>query len=223
MKKVGIVARTGEFWDRSAVYMFENYRLICFENGVIPFLVLPPQLKDYYKTSGSDIGHLNEQEQDYLKQIVDDCDGIIIPGGDRWYDYDKFIYEYAYSIDKPILGICMGMQVIVSCDNFKMPILNDKNIHYQKKVDYAHKVKINKDSKLYQIIGKEEIMVNSYHNYHVEETNNLNVSALSEEGYIEAVEDNKKKFVMGLQWHPEIMYDYDLDNKKIFKAFIDAL
>lgn len=223
MKKVGIVARTGSFWDRSAMYMFENYRLICFENNCLPFMILPPQLKDYYKTSGQDIGHLNDNEKEYLKSIIDECDGIIIPGGDRWYDYDQFIYKYAYFQNKAILGICMGMQVMVSCDNELKPILNDNDNHYKKKVDYAHKVKIDKNSKLYQIIGKEEIEVNSYHNYHIEKTNNLQETAYSEDGYIEAVEDPNKKFVIGIQWHPEIMYDYDIDNKKIIKAFIDAL
>ena len=134
---------------------------------------MPPQLKDYYRLGGSEIGPLSDKEQNYLMKCVDNCDGIIIPGGDRWYDYDKFIYQYAYSKDIPILGICMGMQVMANFDNNENPIKNIDNSHYQKKKDYAHSIEINPNTKLFQIIGKEQIMVNSYHNYHISHVNNV--------------------------------------------------
>lgn len=223
MKKIGIVSRFGEYFDKTALYMFDSYRIICLENNCLPFMILPPQMKDYYKLSGKEVGHLNESDKKYLQDFVDRCDGIIIPGGDRWYDYDKYIFEYAYEKNKPILGICMGMQVMASCDNNLLPIKNKDNSHYQKNTDYAHHIKINKDSKLYDILSLDEIGVNSYHNYHIHNVNQFSVSAVSSDGVIEAIEDKSKKFVMGLQWHPEIMYSYDENNKKIIKAFIDAL
>lgn len=223
MKKIGIVARAGIYFDKPSMYMYDSFRIICLENNCLPVMVLPPQLKDYYHLSGPEVGHLTDQEKNYLKEVIDSCDGIIIPGGERWYDYDKYIFQYAYEKDIPILGICMGMQIMANYDNNEQPIENKDRSHYQKKTDYAHSIEIKKDTKLFQIIGKETIMVNSYHNYHIKDTNNLTISALSKDGYIEAIEDKKKRFVLGLQWHPEIMYDYDLDNKKIMKAFIDAL
>ena len=223
MKKIGIVARTAKIWDRSAIYMFDNIRRICFINNCIPIMIIPPQIKDYYQMSGNEIGPLNASEIDYLKQIIDECNGIIIPGGDRWYKYDETIYKYALDKDIPILAICMGMQLMVSIDANTKPIKINNNSHYQKNTDYAHKISIDSNSKLYDIVKKDTMTVNSYHNYYVKETNNLKVVAQSSEGYIEGVEMPNKKFVVGLQWHPEIMYDYDNDNKKIMNEFFKHL
>lgn len=223
MKIVGIVARTGKYFDRSTIYMFDSFRRICFENNVLPFLILPPQIKDYYECSGKEIGHLTKNEENYLMQCVDRCDGLILPGGDRYYEYDLFIYRYAKEKDIPILGICMGMQLMANEENNNKPIAIGNESHYRKKVDYAHEIEINNKSKLYNIIKKEKINVNSYHYYVVGDKTNLHISALSKEKYIEAIEIPNKKFILGVQWHPEIMYDYDDDNKKLMQSFFEAL
>ena len=54
-----------------------------------------------------------------------------------------------------------------------------------------------------------------------EETNEYLVNALSEEGYVEGIELKDKKFNIGIQWHPEISYDFDEDSKKIIDYFIN--
>ena len=81
---------------------------------------------------------------------------------------------------------------------------------------------IKKDSTLYKILGKEELMVNSFHNYHVSIDNQYIVTANSEDGYIEGIELPNKKFHMGIQWHPEISYEFDEDSKKIINYFIEV-
>ena len=151
MKKIGVVARIAKVWDRSAIYMFDNIRRICFEHNCIPIMIIPPQTKDYYACSGSEIGHLNDEEIRDLKNVIDECDGLIIPGGSRWYDYDTVVYELALKRDIPILGICMGMQLMVSLDTNSKPIKMDNDNHYQKDTKYAHDVIIDKDSKLYEV------------------------------------------------------------------------
>ncbi len=223
MKRVGIVARTFKIWDRSAIYMFDNIRRICFMNNCIPIMIIPPQIVDYYEYSGSEIGLLTETEIKYLESIIDECDGIIIPGGDRWYKYDEVIYNYALEKDMPLLAICMGMQLMVTMDSGCRPIKINDDSHYKKNTDYVHSVSIDKNSKLYGIIGKDSLRVNSYHNFYVDKVSKLKVIARSNEGYIEGVEMPNKKFVVGLQWHPEIMYDYDLDNQKIMNEFFKNL
>ena len=70
------------------------------------------------------------------------------------------------------------------------------------------------------IITEVTILVNSKHRYHVTETNKFKVSAYSEDGLIEAIEMPNKKFVLGVQWHPEKMYYYDENADKIFKRFV---
>ena len=107
-------------------------------------------------------------------------------------------------------------------DNGKI-IKNEVDInHFKRGEKYVHKLNIKKDTLLYKIIGKEEITVNSRHNYHIDTINNLKVSAYSEDNLIEAVEVSNKKFVLGIQWHPESMLDYDDSANKIIEAFINS-
>ena len=153
----------------------------------------------------------------YNENILDFCDGVIGEGGDDIKEEDLQIIKYCYKHDIPYLGICLGMQ--------EMSVLFDgtlkdlKNNHHHKKEDYVHEVHIVKDSYLYSIFNKENIKVNSRHKSYVENT------SLDKVGYantiIEAVEDQHKKFFVGVQWHPESMIEYDADAKKIIDTFLN--
>ena len=46
------------------------------------------------------------------------------------------------------------------------------------------------------------------------------VSGISNDNVIECIEDENKRFFLGVQWHPESMYNYDLNSRKIFDYFI---
>ena len=63
-------------------------------------------------------------------------------------------------------------------------------------------------------------MVNSFHNYHVEVNNDYNVSAISDDGFIEGIELEKDVFSLGIQWHPEISYDFDINSRKLIDYYI---
>ena len=84
----------------------------------------------------------------------------------------------------------------------------------------VHSVKIDKSSKLYNIISKDEIMVNSYHKFRVKENPYYKTVAKSPDGVIEAMEMEGATFNIGVQWHPEKMYDSDIYSKKIIDEFI---
>jgi putative glutamine amidotransferase len=88
---------------------------------------------------------------------------------------------------------------------------------------YKHKIKINKNSLLYKIIRKEEIITNSIHSGKLIETGEYDIAAVSEDGLTEAIEYKNKKFNLGIQWHPELMYKFDKDQEKIFQYFINNL
>jgi putative glutamine amidotransferase len=118
-------------------------------------------------------------------------------------NYDRFIYDFCLKKDIPYLGICLGFQVMTD----KIEIVDN---HYNK----YHKIYINKDSKLYKIYNKELLFVNSRHHYRVVKTNNF-ISAKSIDGVIEAIEVLNKKFIVGVQWHPE-----DLNDELLFNEFI---
>ena len=229
MKKpiIGIVGRYDvDEESYSVICCFESVRRSIIKKGGLPILILPNQDVDYNNSNPKDLNRLTEEEKEELKQIIDLCNGIIIPGTYKLFEYDRFIYEHALEKNISILGICGGMQ-LMALSSFKNENIslekNDTNInHFQKGVDYVHSVSIVKDTLLHKILGKDEIKVNSRHNYHVDKFNNLIVNAYSEDGLIEAVELKNKKFVLGIQWHPENMLDYDMYANKIIEAFINS-
>ena len=44
----------------------------------------------------------------------------------------------------------------------------------------------------------------------------------SEDGIIEAIERKDKKFAIGVQWHPEMIYNESEESQRLFKSFIKA-
>lgn len=224
---IGIVGRAdNEKLGYNVICCFESVRKSIIKNGGIPILILPPQYVEYDELSPKDVNILTNEEKEKLMKEIDLCDGILIPGTSKLYEYDKFIYKYVKDKDIPILGICGGMQLMAiadkNVDEIKSIIVpNNTDINHQEKdKEYVHEVEIVKDSILGKIIGKTKIKVNSRHKFHIEKTN-LKISAYSIDGLIEALEVPNKKFILGVQWHPECMIEYDNDSNKIIKYFID--
>jgi putative glutamine amidotransferase len=113
------------------------------------------------------------------------------------------------------------MQLMAAYEKEINNVRNDDNgIKHYSKEEYVHKLRILKDTLLYDIIGEEEIEVNSRHNYHIDSPGIHKVSAYSEDGIIEAIENESKTFQLGVQWHPESLDD--IFTEKIFEKFIDA-
>lgn len=88
--------------------------------------------------------------------------------------------------------------------------------------DYVHSITLNEDSRIYKIINKREIMVNSRHKKITVTHPKLNVAATTKEGYPEIVESPDKTFYIAVQFHPESLYKFDENMNSIFKAFIDV-
>lgn len=162
----------------------------------------------------------DENEFARIKEIIDFCDGIISPGGSKIYDIDYKLIRYLYEIDKPTLGICLGMQIMGKLFNGKVRIEVKDGKHCSEQ-EYVHHVAIKKDSLLYQIIKEEKIKVNSRHKKQIPYTN-LDCVAYSEDNVLEAIEDKNKKFFMGIQWHPESLID-DVYSNRLFNYFIEKL
>lgn len=215
--------------NKDAIAIWEIVRITINKVGAIPFILLPNQYLNYVSMKTEKIPPLSVEEENDIKAIIDSCDGLLIPGGDRIYPIDRLICKYSISKDMPILGICMGMQLLATIDNqsengISYPnLLNETAInHCNLEEKYIHKVKITSNTKLYDILKKNIIRVNSKHNYHIPKVYKMQVSAFSEDGLIEGIEYKGKSFVIGTQWHPETMVNYDDDAKKIIDAFIKA-
>lgn len=156
--------------------------------------------------------------------LINICSGFILPGGDN-FTIDDEIISHALNFDKPLLGICLGMQAL-GCFDIKedklidVTILNKTDINHNIKEKYVHDIIINKNTKLYSVFNKTEIKVNSRHNYHIEKLNKFIISSKSKDGIIEAIEV-PNKFILGVQWHPEGMIDYDNDQYNLINTFIN--
>lgn len=217
---IGIVSRTSKSkMDNDCLMVEEYYKNNIIRSGGIPLMILPTQDVDYYSTESKDINPLTNIEKEDLERILSMCDGILIPGSTRLYEYDFYIGNYVKNNNIPVLGICAGMQLLANLDReFKVDLIDCDNSHYLED-NKTHKVVISKDSLLYNIIGKEEIEVNSYHKYKVPNNGSYKVSATCGD-IVEAIENNNYKFYLGVQWHPERLKT--IDSKKIFDYFIEV-
>lgn len=170
-------------------------------------------LKGLILSGGGDVDpSLYAQKNTHSKGIIRERDEFEI----------KLLRKF-YEQDKPVLAICRGMQVLNVA--FGGTLIQHIEGHYQKegREVLTHDIFIRKGTKLYNIIGKERIMVNSFHHQAIRDIAPLFViSAVSSDGIIEAVEHSSKKFFIGVQFHPEYMHDKE-PFKSIFDAFIEAL
>ena len=158
----------------------------------------------------------NNGDNEFIKTkpLIDLCSGIILQGGSDYYDIDIIITKYLHKNNIPTLGICLGMQTMAMAFNGNM---GDINNHKSDKL-YVHSVDINKDSKLYDILKKDKIIVNSRHKSYIINTD-LKVSGQA--NIIEAIEDNAKDFFIGVQWHPETLMDEN--SILLFNNFVSSI
>jgi len=190
------------------------------------------------------------QNRDTLQTILDRLDGLLLSGGPdihpRFYgeqplpglgeideDLDRMELEIAgvaFQRDLPILAICRGIQVLnVSRGG---TLYQDIRSQVQESINHTqpadkgtntHSISIEAKTFLHRIFKKKEIWVNGKHHQAIKDlAPGLIVSAKASDGIIEAVEHPEKKFVMGVQWHPEGTWRDDPFSKKLFRAFIQA-
>jgi len=150
----------------------------------------------------------------YIDNYFNICDGFILQGGNDIEPINLEIINKIREKNIPLLGICLGMQEIGICYNgVDIDIDIDNHLHTY------HDIIIDKYSLLYKIVNSDKIKVNSRHKSSIINSN-LYVSSKSLDNINESFEDRDKLFFLGLQWHPENMYDNDVNSRKIFDYFI---
>ena len=154
------------------------------------------------------------------------------PQSDR-FAFERDLVKRFVDADRPYLGICNGMQVLGvvygSRLTYRLVHHLKTNINHNDN-DTLHKIIIEKNSLLHDIIGEDEIITNTRHNEGLLEIGeNVLVSAKCIDGAIEAIEIKGKKFAIGVQWHPELLWPNDeIDcnisdvSNKLFHSFISS-
>ena len=226
MKTVGIIGRSYRNYTNQPIFQTSDYvrRALSKYDNVVPISLLPTGSDIYFNLirNGDTFTEVDKKKLDH---ILKQCDGFIAPGGSNWFHFDAHIIQHAIEHDKPLLAICAGFQNLCSLYAYKKnPKLNiiAGDTHHQKGTIYTHTNLITPKTKLYEIIGQDEILVNSVHHFEVNfAMHDLTINAHSIDNIIEGVELPDKKFIIGVQWHPE--YFKDRPSTRIFDEFIKNL
>jgi putative glutamine amidotransferase len=221
-------------WDSklNSVWMLPGYSDCIIKAGGVP-IILPftDNLKVLKKAVKKCDGFLFTGGQDispkiYGEEISEKC-GEISAVRDVIEDY-IFKSEVIFN-DKPLLGICLGFQIINAFSGGKLyQDLSQYNISGEvKNINHSqnsqHKVEIIKDTFLYDIFGESELKIISNHHQGVKKCGeNLVISAFSADGLPEAVYMKNRKFVVAVQWHPELQ-PTETHSEKLFKALINSI
>ncbi|MBR2669886.1 MAG: gamma-glutamyl-gamma-aminobutyrate hydrolase family protein [Solobacterium sp.] len=186
-------------------------------------------------------------DPDNLMELLDRCDGLLVSGGHdmdpsrygekntytgsfctKRDEQDLFVTRYALERDKSLLAICRGIQVLnVACGGTLYQDLQKAGYQNHSGGDRPrnegwHEVLLESGSLPAEIYGKQRIMVNSYHHQAVKDLGEgLTLAGVSGDHVTEAVVYTKNKFAVGVQWHPEMMYD-STEQDLLFQAFVKS-
>jgi putative glutamine amidotransferase len=142
--------------------------------------------------------------------------------------------RWALEDGKPLLGLCRGLQVI----NVALggSLHQDLEAEYPKAIkhdyfptsgferDYlAHSVALKSGSRLERAFAAPSVTVNSMHHQGIKQLgNDLVATAFAPDGLVEAVEFADDRFLVGVQWHPEVLEDRDPRTLGLFRDFAAA-
>jgi putative glutamine amidotransferase len=213
-------------------YTFEEYSKAIRHSGGGPVLIpiaqsrqtlqtILDQVKGLLLSGGPDIHPKSYHEQPLpeLAEVDEDLDRMELE-----------IARMAFQRNLPILAVCRGIQVLnVSRGGTlyqDIPAQVQDSINHLQNLDKTiktHTIRIEGKTILHRIFRKTEIWVNGKHHQAIKDlAPDFVISARARDGIIEAIENPSKRFVLGVQWHPEGTWEKDPYSRKLFRAFVRA-
>ena len=138
------------------------------------------------------------------------------------------LLQGALARDMPVLGICGGQQLLAVALGGTLlqhipDAVPDALAHEQPnpRHEAGHPVELVAGTRLARIVGSAAMAVNSAHHQAVRDPGpHATVNARAPDGVIEGIEDRRRRFCVGVQWHPE--YLIDPGDGRIFAALVAA-
>ena len=149
---------------------------------------------------------------------------------ERRSDFELNLVRLALRDGIPTLAICGGMQTMnVACGGSlyqDIPTqVSDALQHRQipPATRMSHSVSVTAGSLLQRIVRRARMQVNSSHHQSVKTVGPVLIaSATAPDGIVEAIEHPTHRFFLGLQWHPEFLFERHLVHRRLFHAFLRA-
>lgn len=212
--------------------------------------MLPGYMRGIEEAGGIPVMLPLTTDKDVLKGAMDICQGFLLTGGQDvsplLYDeeissqcgecsserdtMEAELLQIALVEDKPVFGICRGIQflnVYLGGTLYQdIPTDYPTNINHHMTPPYdrmTHYVSILPETTLHDILKRTTLPVNSYHHQAVKNLGKgLELAAISEDGLTEGVYMPDHRFVVAVQWHPELLFHKDEPSKKLFSAFVKS-
>ncbi|MCR4907402.1 MAG: gamma-glutamyl-gamma-aminobutyrate hydrolase family protein [Lachnospiraceae bacterium] len=221
-------------WDdeKESLWMLPGYFEGIRSSGGLPVMLPltadPDELEQLFKmcdsflfTGGHDVSPALYHEE-ALEGLVSSCI--------RRDEMENVILRKAIDEDRPVLGICRGIQFINAALGGTLyqdlPTQHPSATEHHQNPPYdkpVHTVNIKENSPLYKCLNAKQIPVNSYHHQAVKEVAScLEITATAGDGIVEGLYLPGHRFLWAVQWHPEFSYLSDENSRKILKAFIEA-
>ncbi len=180
-----------------------------------------------------------------LDRILEGIHGLVLAGGEdvhpvysgaKYHDtcvtnldrdtFELMLLDKAAEARLPVLCICRGTQLLAVWAGGR---LENQDLDPRRMKDHFstvrrhawHHVDMRPGTRLWDIFGGKPAHTNSFHHQVIADPGRLRIAAVAGKEDIEGVELTGERFVVGVQWHPELQAIFSDANQRLFHALVD--